>query len=202
MEKTKDLRVEIKFRNNRLYKAIFNRYKSVSEFCKEIAVHVHPATVYRFLNLESSPLKRSGEEYKNSCKNIATFFGLPVEDLFPIHLYQIKKTQFSGEIAFSRLRPLIYASLLSLPAPDPYEELEKKEQPAELKRVLTKALSSKELLVLYMRWGLNDEEPLTLKEVGKEFGVTCERIRQIEAKALKKLRHITNKRQIERIYFP
>ena len=40
-----------------------------------------------------------------------------------------------------------------------------------------------------MRFGLDDEQPRTLEEVGKEFGVTTQRIRQIESKTLAKLRH-------------
>lgn len=50
-------------------------------------------------------------------------------------------------------------------------------------------LSDREREVLEMRFGLNDGKDHTLEEVGKEFGVTRERIRQIEAKALRKLRH-------------
>ena len=50
-------------------------------------------------------------------------------------------------------------------------------------------LSDRERQVLEMRFGLKDGRDHTLEEVGKEFGVTRERIRQIEAKALRKLRH-------------
>ncbi len=52
-----------------------------------------------------------------------------------------------------------------------------------------KTLTPREAKVLYLRFGLEDGHPRTLEEVGKEFNVTRERIRQIEAKALRKLRH-------------
>ena len=54
-----------------------------------------------------------------------------------------------------------------------------------------KDLTDREERVLKLRYGLEDGRPRTLEEVGKEFGVTRERIRQIEAKAIKKLRHPT-----------
>ena len=44
-------------------------------------------------------------------------------------------------------------------------------------------------MVLILRYGLNDNRPRTLEEVGKVFNVTRERIRQIEAKALRRLKH-------------
>ena len=52
-------------------------------------------------------------------------------------------------------------------------------------------LSERELTVLELRFGLKDEHSYSLQEVGERLGVTGERIRQIEARALRKLRHPT-----------
>ena len=54
---------------------------------------------------------------------------------------------------------------------------------------ILKDLNDREERVIRLRYGLDDNRPRTLEEVGKEFGVTRERIRQIEAKAIRKLRH-------------
>ena len=58
-----------------------------------------------------------------------------------------------------------------------------------------KDLTDREERVLRLRYGLDDGRPCTLEEVGREFGVTRERIRQIEAKALRKLRHPTRSKR-------
>lgn len=57
-----------------------------------------------------------------------------------------------------------------------------------LREVLSRVLTERELNVITLRFGLEDNTPRTLEQVGKEFNVTRERIRQIEAKALRKLR--------------
>ena len=57
-------------------------------------------------------------------------------------------------------------------------------------------LTEREQKVLRLRFGMNDGRARTLEEVGKEFDVTRERIRQIEAKALRKLRHPSRSRKL------
>ena len=64
----------------------------------------------------------------------------------------------------------------------------------ELRQVM-KELTDREERVLRLRYGLDDDRPRTLEEVGREFGVTRERIRQIEAKAIRKLRHPTRSKR-------
>ncbi len=59
------------------------------------------------------------------------------------------------------------------------------------------SLSGRERRVLQLRFGLEDGRARTLEEVGKEFNVTRERIRQIEAKALRKLRHPSRSRKLK-----
>ena len=65
----------------------------------------------------------------------------------------------------------------------------------ELDSIL-KDLTDREERVLRLRYGLDDNRPRTLEEVGREFGVTRERIRQIEAKAIKKLKHPSRRKKL------
>lgn len=78
----------------------------------------------------------------------------------------------------------------------PYEATNRAILREELDSVL-KTLSPREEKVLRYRYGLDDSSPKTLEEVGKIFNVTRERIRQIEVKALRKLRHPSRKKKLE-----
>lgn len=78
----------------------------------------------------------------------------------------------------------------------PYESTSQQMLRENVEEVLS-ALSDREAKVLRMRFGLNNDKMMTLEEVGKKFGVTRERIRQIEAKALRKLKHPSRRKKLQ-----
>ena len=80
--------------------------------------------------------------------------------------------------------------------PTPYDATSKVLLREQLEEVLA-TLNDREKRVLIMRFGLEDGKPRTLEEVGKAFGVTRERIRQIEAKAIRKLKHPSRAKKLK-----
>ncbi|OGK55671.1 RNA polymerase sigma factor RpoD [Candidatus Roizmanbacteria bacterium RIFCSPLOWO2_01_FULL_45_11] len=87
-----------------------------------------------------------------------------------------------------------------LTSPSPYDSASQELLKEHLEEVLS-TLSDREKRVLIMRFGLDGSRPKTLEEVGREFKVTRERIRQIEAKALRKLKHPSRSRKLKDYLF-
>jgi RNA polymerase primary sigma factor len=81
-------------------------------------------------------------------------------------------------------------------SPSPFESASQQLLKEHIGEVL-ETLNPREMRVLELRFGLKDGRSRTLEEVGKEFGVTRERIRQIEAKALRKLRHPSRSKRLK-----
>ena len=77
------------------------------------------------------------------------------------------------------------------------EIVENDEMTALVNKAMKTTLTDRKLKVLQLRFGFDNDEPRTLEEVGKKFGVTRERIRQIEAKALRKLRHPSRSKKLK-----
>ena len=78
----------------------------------------------------------------------------------------------------------------------PYEEASRELLKENIDEVLS-SLTDREAKVLRMRFSLDGDQPHTLEEVGRHFGVTRERIRQIEAKALRKLKHPSRRHKLQ-----
>ena len=78
----------------------------------------------------------------------------------------------------------------------PYDATSRQMLRENIEEVLS-ALSDREARVLRMRFGLSGNKSMTLEEVGRKFGVTRERIRQIEAKALRKLKHPSRRKKLQ-----
>ena len=81
-------------------------------------------------------------------------------------------------------------------SPTPYDSASRQLLKENIEEVLH-TLSDREARVLKMRFGLDGYQPMTLEEVGREFGVTRERVRQIEAKALRKLKHPSRRKKLQ-----
>jgi len=112
---------------------------------------------------------------------MALFFRQPMSLDMPI-----------GEDADSRLGDLVEDRGSLAPTEATSQQLLKE----QIDRVLNE-LTEREKRILQLRFGLKDGHPRTLEEVGKEFNVTRERIRQIEGKALRKLRHPSRSRKLK-----
>jgi RNA polymerase primary sigma factor len=97
-----------------------------------------------------------------------------------------------GEEENGQLGDFIEDSNILIPSDAATEQLLKE----QIDDVLS-SLTPREQRVLQLRFGLEDGRSRTLEEVGQEFGVTRERIRQIEVKALKKLRHPSRSRKLK-----
>lgn len=193
MNHDNELRIDTRIRNNRLYRLIFDNYPSVLKFCE--ALGVHPVEVGAYLNLKKSPILKNGYGYRRTCRRIADHFFLPVEEIFPIELYQLKEHELSLEM---RIEHLPFHECTELEGgDDPNVEAEISELRERIEEVLS-TLNPRYAKILRMRFGLegsNGEE--TLDEVAGEFQVTKERIRQMEAKALRKLRHPSRSRKLK-----
>lgn len=180
----KDYRVEIKIKNNYLFSRM-QEYgvKNASQLAK--AIGSTPAGVGKYLNLTSPPYTKKGE-LKEIPKKLCDLFYCDIEDLFPLeHL----ENPLEKNIVITEKNKHELLPSRMLETDDPSVALIKQEVMQGVDHAITKVLNDKEQQVITLRFGLDGEEPHTLEEVGELFGVTRSRIRQIEAKALRKLRH-------------
>lgn len=81
-------------------------------------------------------------------------------------------------------------------APSPEEILLKKQVSERIRECMNKCLRPRDAEIIKMRYGFDTDTPMTLEEVGREVGLTRERVRQIEQRALRKLRIMLVKNEI------
>ena len=168
--------------------------RSIADQARTIRIPVHMVeTINKLIRFSRQLLQEYGRE--PTSEEIAKEMGITVEKVREIK--KIYKDPVSletpiGEEEDSHLGDFIPDD--DVPAPvDAAAYSMLKEQ---LMEVLD-TLSDREKMVLMLRFGLEDGRPRTLEEVGKEFNVTRERIRQIEAKALRKLRHPSRSKKLK-----
>ena len=167
--------------------------RAIADQARTIRIPVHMVeTINKLIRVQRQLLQELGRE--PSPEETAEVMGIPVERVREIHKISQEPVSLEtpiGEEEDSHLGDFIQDENVPVPAEAAAFTL-LKEQLVEVLGTLTE----REQKVLRLHFGLDDGRARTLEEVGKEFNVTRERIRQIEAKALRKLRHPSRSRKL------
>lgn len=168
--------------------------RAIADQARTIRIPVHMVeTINKLIRVSRQLLQELGRE--PTPEEIAEQMSLPVErvrEILKISQEPVSLETPIGEEEDSHLGDFIQDDNVPVPA-DAAAFTLLKEQLVEVLGTLTE----REQKVLRLRFGLDDGRARTLEEVGKEFNVTRERIRQIEAKALRKLRHPSRSRKLK-----
>ena len=168
--------------------------RSIADQARTIRIPVHMVeTINRQIRVSRQLLQELGRE--PTMEEIAEKMELPVERVREIRKISQEPVSLEtpiGEEEDSHLGDFIQDDHVAVPA-DAATFTLLHEQLMETLQTLT----DREQKVLKLRFGLDDGRPRTLEEVGKVFNVTRERIRQIEAKALRKLRHPSGSKKLK-----
>ena len=167
--------------------------RSIADQARTIRIPVHMVeTINKLIRISRQLLQELGRE--PTAEEIAKEMGISVEKVREIKKISQDPVSLEtpiGEEEDSHLGDFIPDEDI----PSPVEAAAYSMLQKQLREVLD-TLSEREKKVLILRFGLDDGRPRTLEEVGKEFNVTRERIRQIEAKALRKLRHPSRSKKL------
>lgn len=168
--------------------------RAIADQARTIRIPVHMVeTINKVKKTNSQLLHKNGRD--PTAEEIAAEIDMPVEkvrEILRVAQEPVSLETPIGEEEDSHLGDFIPDDDALAPA-DAASQLLLKEQLADVLKTLT----PREEKVLSLRFGLEDGHPRTLEEVGKEFNVTRERIRQIEAKALRKLRHPSRSKKLK-----
>ena len=168
--------------------------RAIADQARTIRIPVHMVeTINKLIRVSRQLLQELGRE--PSPEEIAAEMNMPVErvrEILKISQDPVSLETPIGEEEDSHLGDFIQDDNVPVPADAAAFTLLKE----QLEEVLG-TLTEREQKVLTLRFGLEDGRARTLEEVGKEFNVTRERIRQIEAKALRKLRHPSRSRKLK-----
>ena len=168
--------------------------RAIADQARTIRIPVHMVeTINKLIRVSRQLLQELGRE--PSPEEIAAEMNMPVDrvrEILKISQEPVSLETPIGEEEDSHLGDFIKDDNVPVPADAAAFTLLKE----QLEEVLS-TLTDREQKVLTLRFGLEDGRARTLEEVGKEFNVTRERIRQIEAKALRKLRHPSRSRKLK-----
>ncbi len=167
--------------------------RSIADYARTIRVPVHVLeTMNKITKVTISLFQELGRE--PTIEEIAKKAGLPVEKVRKI--MRVSNEPISIETPIGDDDSKLGDFIADPKSPSPLNELVKSSLKEEIDKVLA-TLTPREEKVIRMRLGIGEKTDYTLEEVGEVFGLTRERIRQIEAKALRKLKHPSRRKRLE-----
>lgn len=167
--------------------------RAIADQARTIRIPVHMVeTINRFLKISRKLMQELGRE--PTPEEVARVMEIDVDKVREIMKVSQEPTSLATPVGDDE-DSLLGDFIQDTTQPSPYDSASRELLKEHLDEVLH-TLSDREKRVLILRFGLEDGRPRTLEEVGLEFGVTRERIRQIEAKALRKLRHPSRSKKL------
>lgn len=175
------VRLIVKIKNDNFYQArISAGYPSALAMSK--ATGISQSSIHRYEDFRGIPVRKSMIE------RIERALRVPFEDLFPQEVISVTG-KIPKRLEFVKETPILPENAIILLPETALFSAEEKEQKYERLEKAVDGMRERERLVLINRYGLFGQPALTYKEIGDLLGVTRERIRQIEARAIRKLRH-------------
>lgn len=171
--------------------------RAIADQARTIRIPVHMVeTIHRLSRISKQLMQELGRDATNA--EIAERMG--ISEARVVEIQKIAQDPVSlespvGEEDESKISDFVEDESIKSPTDSTAQDILK----AQLLQVI-ETLTPREQKVIRLRYGLDDNHPRTLEEVGKEFNVTRERIRQIEAKALRKLRHPNRSKKLQDFY--
>ncbi|MEN9327214.1 MAG: hypothetical protein RI947_22 [Candidatus Parcubacteria bacterium] len=168
--------------------------RAIADQSRTIRIPVHMVDqINRFYKTQRRLVQKLGRE--PAVKEVAKEMQLTVEEVENLMKISQQPKSLSTPVGDDK-EATLEQFVADQSQPTLYDKVSRELLKDALQKVLD-TLSPRERKVLIMRFGLEDGKPKTLEEVGKEFKVTRERIRQIEAKAIRKLKHPTRARKLK-----
>jgi len=167
--------------------------RAIADQARTIRIPVHMVeTINRFSKISRRLMQELGREPEP--EEVARAMGVEVTKIREIVKVSQEPTSLETPVGSEEDSHL--GDFISDTGPSPYDQASRQLLKESMEEILS-TLSDREKRVLILRFGIEDGRPRTLEEVGREFKVTRERIRQIEAKALRKLRHPSRSKKLK-----
>lgn len=154
------------------------------------SVDRYTSRIWREARIAENPLL-----WSNTARRISDFYEARLEDLWPEAVLAVEQSRVVRLVGREELEKLMAPSIDELVPRTPEDAVISMNLAEQIRNVLA-TLTPREEKVLRMRFGIGEKSDYTLEEIGQDFGVTRARIRQVEAKALRKLRHPSRSKRL------